>query len=226
MTNFGIVSTAMLAPYAQKLSTMRIVLASASPRRREILTPLLPSLEVVPSTFEEDIDKSTVSSAADYVERTALGKGTEVWGRCQEEVTNGRPLLVISADTVVVGPGGAILEKPPDAAAATAMLKSLSGTEHSVLTGVVLFAGESGPGEPRVARFSERTTVTFSELSDTTIASYVRSGEPFDKAGGYGIQGTAGSFVTGVSGCYFNVVGFPQNRFCRECAALLDESAV
>jgi|EP00040_Diaphanoeca_grandis_P018794 septum formation protein len=217
----------MLSSIKPQLAGCRIVLASGSPRRKELLAKLLPTtennvdkFEVIPSTFAEDIDKTTVKSAAEYVERTAACKGREVRDFLLTEGDvnfEGKRTIIISADTVVVAPDGQILEKPADAAAATAMLSKLSGKSHSVITGLVLFEGET-----RESACHEVTTVQFAELAPSDIAEYVASGEPFDKAGGYGIQGVAGAFVTGINGCFFNVMGFPQHRFCQQLCDFLE----
>ena len=188
----------------------KIILASSSPRRVEILNTLLGfQAAVIPSAFPEDLDKSKYTPA-DYVQENARCKALEVYGKTR--AANGfPPSLVIGADTVVVL-DGRILEKPADDDEAIAMLRSLSGREHEVLTGVALFYGDET--EPRVQRFVETTTVRFAELSAEAIRAYVASGEPFDKAGAYGYQGRAAPFVTGITGCYWNVVGFPAHRFC------------
>ena len=115
---------------------------------------------------------------------------------------------VLGADTVVVVDEH-LLEKPRDADDATRMLKLLAGRSHQVITGVCLLA----PGFDRTE--AEITTVTFGPMTDEEIAAYVRSGEPMDKAGAYGIQGMASRWVTGVEGCYFNVVGLPVARVYR-----------
>mmetsp|Transcript_290 Transcript_290/g.822 ORF Transcript_290/g.822 Transcript_290/m.822 type:complete len:202 (+) Transcript_290:321-926(+) len=189
-----------------------VVLASGSPRRRELLQHVLPdgiNFVVQPSSFAEDLPKG--DDPAEYCAQTAFRKGEDVAKLIGDEAQ-----LIISADTVVVADGN-VLEKPRDAAHATEMLRTLSGATHRVVTGCALFRGG------RRKSFYETTEVTFSELSDETIAAYVASGEPYDKAGGYGIQGSAGAFVSGISGCYHNVVGLPMNRLAREIAAFLDE---
>ena len=126
-------------------------------------------------------------------------------------------LVIISADTVVVL-DNVVLEKPADEAHAVAMLRSLSGRSHDVVTGCALFHGG------RATTFYERTAVQFSSLSDDAIGAYAATGDPLDKAGGYGIQGRAGAFVQRVDGCYYNVVGLPLNRLSREIAAFLAET--
>mmetsp|Transcript_33238 Transcript_33238/g.107480 ORF Transcript_33238/g.107480 Transcript_33238/m.107480 type:complete len:223 (+) Transcript_33238:66-734(+) len=202
-----------------------IILASASPRRVDILNNVLGlQARVVPSTFEENLDK-TAMPAHEYVQRTAHGKALEVYERLVR-AGEAPPRLVIGADTVVVA-DGCVLEKPADAAGAAAMLSSLSGRSHQVCTGVSFIYGPqiapptgtaAGVPEPlpHEHSFVEVTTVDFCDLSSEAIERYIASGEPMDKAGSYGIQGLGGTFVTGIRGCYHNVVGFPMHRFCKE----------
>lgn len=185
-----------------------IILASASPRRREILSTLGISLKIVPSTFPETLDKSQFADAAAYATATALAKGREVCGKT--DMQNGT--VVVSADTVVVSQDR-ILEKPTDEADAHDMLRALAGQCHQVITAVVMFMKQ---GTDIVHRsFHEITHVEFYPLSDAIIRSYVASGEPMDKAGGYGYQGAARFFVKKIDGCYWNVVGeLTIYRFC------------
>mmetsp|Transcript_15765 Transcript_15765/g.55014 ORF Transcript_15765/g.55014 Transcript_15765/m.55014 type:complete len:207 (+) Transcript_15765:197-817(+) len=197
-----------------KLAACSIILASGSPRRRELLAQLLPGtarFEVITSAFAEDLSKGDDPAA--YVVETARAKGRDV-------LTSLAPpragAFIISADTVVVH-RGVVLEKPADDDAACAMLRQLSGGPHDVLTGCALFY------EGREHAFYERTAVVFSELSDEVIHAYVATGDPLDKAGAYGIQGRAGAFVERISGCYYNVVGLPINRLSREMAGFLAE---
>lgn len=143
--------------------------------------------------------------------------------------------LVISADTVVVL-DNVILEKPENAQHAKTMLKSLSNNTHSVITAVVLAMPDPKSDEEVLYhRFYETTQVTFSEMADGVIDAYVATGTPMyvpasfnhshyrDKAGGYGIQEVeGGSFVSSIEGCYYNVTGFPVNRFCREMLSLFN----
>merc|ERR1712166_186591 len=207
--------TMLLGAKANPNFPKSIVLASGSPRRKEILGELLHlQFDIVKSTFAEDLDKSSFASPREYVMATAAGKAREVFARL--EAAGEAPALLISADTVI-SLDGTVLEKPSDAAHAHQMLSSLSGRSHEVATGVVLLRAGAEPGSPPVMHsFSEVTKVTFHDLSSQTIDAYIAPGEPFDKAGGYGIQATAASFVSGIEGCYFNVVGFPAARFCQE----------
>lgn len=173
---------------------MNLVLASGSPRRKELLTTAGYAFEV--RTADVDETPHDGESPADYVERLAEAKARAVWR--DGEVTLG-------ADTTVVA-GGAILGKPVDAADAAALLTKLSGKTHEVLTGFCFYNG-------KVARPGiELTHVSFLKLTEAEIAEYVASGEPMDKAGAYGIQGLASKFIYRVKGCYFNVVGLPVSR--------------
>ncbi len=173
-----------------------IVLASTSPRRRELLGLLGLPFEVIGSRYDEaQIDPRTLVPS-DYVTQLASGKATEVAGRLNADA------LVIGADTTVVL-DSAYLNKPKDAADARRMLRLLSGRTHKVYTGLCLLRGSKVQTECAV------TEVTFDALTDHIVDAYVATGEPLDKAGAYGIQGKALSFIPGIRGDYFNVVGLP-----------------
>lgn len=209
----------MLEPLLSVLDKKRIVLASASPRRREILRVLGLRCQIVASSFKENLDKSRFAQPVDYALATAIGKAQSVAKALREEPT---PVdLVIGADTIVVQ-DGQILEKPKDASDAVRMLMQLSGKMHRVQTGValVLRCGD----ELKTQTFQETTEVSVASLSPAVIEAYVATGEPFDKAGAYGIQGKGGSLVERINGDYFNVVGFPVHRFCRELTKWCAES--
>jgi len=207
----------------------RIVLASASPRRSDMLRSLglvlrdsgsggggggsgsegrASAFEVMPSRFEETLEKQAFASAAEYAKATAAGKLAEVRERLLASAdAYARPLVILSCDTVVEAPSGEILEKPRDAADAARMLRLLSGAAHKVHSGVVIFARGA-----IVAEFTETTEVDFAQLPETLIAAHSSSAEDLDKAGGYAIQGRAASFVCGVRGDYANVVGLPLHQ--------------
>eukprot|EP00850_Spirogloea_muscicola_P017302 SM000147S01121 [mRNA] locus=s147:239148:241620:+ [translate_table: standard] len=214
----------MLVKYLPQLSQCRIVLASASPRRRELLTGLRLAAETVPSTFDETLDKAAFATPGDYAAETATHKAIEVSRTALLDSKGRRADLVIGADTVVEL-DGQILEKPADEQDAFRMLTMLSGRRHVVYTGVALVlpgATDRGVGRPPLmTTFYEKTSVEFAELDEATIWAYIESKEPMDKAGAYGIQGLGGSFVKSLSGCYFNVMGFPCHRFCVEVAELI-----
>ena len=212
------------------LASTRLVLASASPRRVELLKQAgLPAWEVRPSSFAEDLDPVACGGAAGYAAATAAAKADDVLAvlLAEQEGGGSGEMLVLAADTVVESATGAVLEKPADAADAAAMLTSLAGTTHAVHTGVavrVARAGEGGRLAASAARgFSVTTRVTFAALSPQDIAAYIASGEPFGKAGAYGIQGAAGAFVSRVDGCYTNVVGLPLHAVTAALTELVDD---
>ena len=176
-----------------------LILASASPRRAELLRNAGIHFIVDPAHVPEQPLEGEIP--VNYAKRLASDKALGVFARHQDEA-------VLGADTVVVVDDH-LLEKPADANDAVRMLRLLSGRTHQVITGVCLVE----PGFERTE--AEITQVTFSELSDEEIAEYVRSGEPMDKAGAYGIQGIASRWVTRIEGCYFNVVGLPVARVYR-----------
>lgn len=186
----------------------RLVLASQSPRRREILTSAGLDFEIRAGEVSEI--RHPHEPVADYVRRLARAKA--------EAVPRGAGEVVLGADTVVVI-GDDVLGKPRDAEDAARMLALLSGREHTVVTGISLV--HSGGVECDAAE----TRVRFAELSTREIAEYVASGEPADKAGGYAIQGLASKFVERVEGCYFNVVGLPVTLVYRLLKALSCDSA-
>jgi septum formation protein len=170
-----------------------LVLASASPRRQELLRNAGITFEVQPAHIPED--PLPGEAARDCAERLAREKALAVARQRPNDI-------VLGADTVVVV-DGRLLGKPSDAADAARMLRMLSGREHQVITGVCLVARS----EASVA--SETTTVTVSEIADKEIADYIVSGEPMDKAGAYAIQGIASRWIPRIEGDYSNVVGLP-----------------
>lgn len=175
---------------------MRVILASSSPRRLQLLQQIGIEAEVRPAAFDE---LSAGKMADEVVLANAVGKCQAVCAACGDKVP------VIAADTVVVL-DGQILGKPKDAADAVRMLTELSGRTHKVLTGVaVSFDGR------QLAEVCE-TEVIFRTLTAAEIADYVATGEPLDKAGAYGIQGRGAVFVEKINGCYNNVVGLPLTR--------------
>ena len=186
-----------------------IVLASGSPRRREILSDLGIKFRVEISGADESIPEGTSPDLA--VRRLSLLKAADVAKNQPENA------LVIGADTVVVS-DGEILGKPTDEEDAVKMLKSLSGREHSVLTGISALRRSDGKG---VSVFEE-TKVRFRKLSEEEILKYVKTGEPMDKAGAYGIQGLGSLLIEKIDGDYFNVVGLPACRLARLLAEEFD----
>ncbi len=181
---------------------MRVILASKSPRRREILAMLGVQFEIISADADES---SAERDPALLVNELALRKGRAVRDLLVKEGEWNSDTLIIAADTVVAA-GGKILGKPKDDADAASMLRLLSGSTHEVLSGVAVLCGE------RELAAAERTGVVFSDMSEADIAWYIKSGEPRDKAGAYAVQGLASLFIKGLDGDYFNVVGLPIYR--------------
>ena len=177
----------------------RLLLASASPRRRELLGLLGVRFTVVASRFDEN-SLAHLTDPEAYVPAAAEGKAREVAGR--------RAGIVLGVDTDVVAPDGRILGKPRDDEDAVAMLRSLAGRTHRVYSGVALLESDGRTVTRRDVRLVE-TRVTFGDLSDDAVRAYVATGEPRDKAGAYGIQGGALAFVTRIDGDLSNVIGLP-----------------
>ena len=177
----------------------RLVLASASPRRRELLRQMGLEFIVCPSNVEESI--------VDLPEEPEARVGFLAIRKAREVARTYTDHLVLGVDTVVALPGR-ILEKPAGPDEAVQMLQDLSDGWHSVYSGMVLIHAASGREELAVVK----TDVHFLALSELEIRAYVNTGEPLDKAGAYGIQGQAAIFVDELRGCYFNVVGLPLAR--------------
>ncbi|MBM6675207.1 septum formation protein Maf [Olsenella uli] len=194
-----------------------MILASQSPRRRELLADAGFELEVVPAHIDES--PRTGETPVELVGRLAAEKAEAVRAALDRAPADG---LLVAADTIV-WVGDAALGKPADAADAARMLRALSGRTHHVSTGVCALALEPDGRERAARRFVETTAVTFWELTDAQIEAYVACGEPLDKAGAYGIQGAGRLLVRGIDGDYSNVVGLPVARLVRELGRLVAE---
>lgn len=181
-----------------------IILASASPRRREILRNMgIEDFDIRPTDHEEPFDSSLPPSRA--VEKIALAK-------CRDAARSAGPGdIFIAADTLVFL-DGAPLGKPRDASQARRMLRALSGREHQVMTGLAVIAGKLEQVD------CVTTAVRFLPLTEAQIDWYVSTGEPLDKAGAYGIQGLGGMLIEGIRGDYYNVVGLPAARLASMLA--------
>ena len=184
----------------------KLILASSSPRRREILEGLHIPFTVEKSDYEEDM--SLPLAPRELAAHLALGKAAAVAAKHTDAI-------VIGADTLVVV-GNEVFGKPGTPELARAMLKKLSGTTHTILTGIALIDADSGEWHTR----TEETTVTFRKLSDAEIEEYLETGEPFDKAGGYAIQGKGARFVEKIEGRVDNAVGLPGDALLEELAKL------
>ncbi len=182
------------------MSNKRIILASKSPRRKELMGLLFPQFEVQASDVDETLPEGVSLGRA--VELLALRKGQAVAGAEPDA-------LVIAADTLVTL-GSVVLGKPTGREDAARMLRLLSGRVHQGYTGVALLEGE------RTNRFHCVTDVEFSPLTEEEIRWYLSTGEPFDKAGAYGIQGYGARFIRGVREDFFNVMGLPVNELYRQ----------
>lgn len=177
-----------------------IILASASPRRKEILELADLKFDIMPSNAQEITTKTAPN---EVVMELASIKAKDIYEKSEKQS------MIVGADTVVAYQGQ-ILGKPTDEADAKRMLMMLSGQTHEVYTGVCVIEDE------KIKTFYEETKVTFYEISDEQIDRYIKTGEPMDKAGSYGIQGKAAVFIKGIEGDYYNVVGFPIARFLQE----------
>lgn len=186
-----------------------IILASGSPRRKEILETIGLTFEIIPAQGEEVI---TSSVPEEVVQELSEQKAIEVASGVVSKIVT--DTMVIGADTVV-SVDGKILGKPKDEAEAFQMLKSLSGRAHKVYTGVtvIIMAPDGRSGK---ISFAEETKVFVAQMSDLEINRYIATGDPMDKAGSYGIQGAFGAYINGIEGDYQNVVGFPVARFYAE----------
>ena len=212
----------------QKEQNVRLVLASASPRRRELLSQIGLEFSVMPSTKEENtktteagalVQELSRQKAVDIWEQLSGGQGQnpdadqeQISEETQEPNLNGKrqpELLVIGADTVVCCEGK-ILGKPHSREAAAEMLTALQGRSHEVYTGVTLYS------QSETVTFFECTQVEFYPMTEVEISEYIDSKEPMDKAGAYGIQGLGARFVKGIRGDYNNVVGLPVGRLYQE----------
>lgn len=171
-----------------------IILASASPRRKELLTSIGLTFQVIPSTTDEDFGDAEFSY--EKVEEIALEKALDVAKKVAA------PAIIIGSDTVVTI-DNKILGKPTDSDDAFNMLRLFSGRVHRVVSAIAVHDSETG----KTTTTSVASEVEFRELSDREIRAYVATGEPFDKAGAYAIQGKAGIFVRSIKGCYSNIVG-------------------
>ena len=219
----------------QKEQNVRLVLASASPRRRELLSQIGLEFTVMPSTKEENaktteagalVQELSRQQAVDIWEQLSGGQGQnpdadqeQIAEETQEPNLNGKrqpELLVIGADTVVCCEGK-ILGKPHSREAAAEMLTALQGRSHEVYTGVTLYS------QSETVTFFECTQVEFYPMTEVEISEYIDSKEPMDKAGAYGIQGSFAAHIRGIDGSYTNVMGLPVGRLYQELKRICPE---
>lgn len=190
---------------------MKIILASASPRRQELLHMIYPDFDILTADGEES---AAFSTASEFVQTLAKQKGDQVISQHSASFSQEETTIVISADTIVYS-NGCVLGKPADAQKAHQMLSDLSGKNHQVYTGLCISVLK-GTDLVNQILADECTSVRVMSLTDEEINSYIQTGDPFDKAGGYGIQGLFGKYIEGIDGDYYNVVGLPVNRLYQE----------
>jgi septum formation protein len=214
-------------PALNLLRGRRTILASASPRRRQLLASIgLTNVEIIPSSFEENLPKS--ASPFEYVLATATEKALAVYKREINNESKGEPAMIIAADTIVVSNSGAILEKPRSEAQHIAMLKNLRDTGvHRVYTAVACMAPLESARDPGYAMDTavEETAVKFdSTVTDELLLAYVKTREGADKAGGYGIQGIGSILVEKIDGSFDNVVGLPLRVVLKLIEKVIEKS--
>jgi len=235
----SVLKHALKSPGIEKLKGKRVVLASNSPRRKEILKNFGLEPEILPSTFDETLEHNSFENVYEYPVATASHKAVEVYTRMVQQNPEDPPDLVIGADTVVLSHiepasfGGDssllpqtrpdILEKPTSKDDNLRMLLDLNGAACEVVTGVTLvYPILTAPGY-QMKSIDERTLVYFAECSPSFLESYADSGEGADRAGGFAIQGLGGLLIRKIDGDYNNVVGFPATSFFKFLDMLVDE---
>lgn len=196
-----------------------MILASQSPRRRQLLEELGYTLEVLPA----DIDEARRGSESpdELVRRLAEQKAAATLELARARGVRDADGLLVAADTIIWDDEGDVLGKPVNEADAERMLRALSGKTHRVSTGCCVIRLGEDLAELGRSSFVETTEVEFWPLTDAQVATYVASGDPMDKAGAYGIQGLGRLLVRGIRGDYFSVVGLPVSRLARQIDALL-----
>lgn len=232
----AVLPTALKTPTIQKLTNKRIILASASPRRKEILQTLGLSPEVVPSTFAENLSFSSFDDIHEYPVSTATQKAVEVYQRLLTDAPDDPPDLVIGADTVVfthalpsttiemeTGVQQELLEKPSSKEDNMRMLMDLNGGVCEVVTGVSLvYPILSAPGY-EIKSIDERTLVFFGDNPGHVLKAYVDSEEGLDRAGGFAVQGRGNLLIRKIDGDFYNVMGFPGASFFKLLDILVED---
>eukprot|EP00347_Sterkiella_histriomuscorum_P007345 403349306 len=222
----------MLLPLLDKLNSKSIILASASANRKQILEKSGLVFTQSPSTFEENMPHSDFATSIDYVvkntEMKFLNKLTEIKQKLEQSDNTSVVEfadIIIAADTIISLDGKQIVEKPLDKSHAFQMLMKYNDYEyHEVQTAVVIgFINRDTAQIINQQTLVDITKVYFEKIDEATAMAYVESGEPFGKAGGYGIQGQAATLIKKIEGDYYNVWGFPLNRFCSKIKEMLQE---
>ncbi|XP_012219916.1 dTTP/UTP pyrophosphatase [Linepithema humile] len=205
----------MLESTIQALTSGRIILASGSPRRHDIVKQLRISAEVIPSLYDENLDRSKYNGHGEYVQDIAKYKVLEVYERLKADPAP--PSLIIGADTMVTI-GDVIYGKPRNEKEAFQMLSSLANKQHIVYTGVCLKT-------PKIEmQFYESTKVKFGDISEKQIREYIKTGDPMDKAGGYGFQSIGACLVEKIDGDYYTVIGLPLYSLAKRLNQIFSNS--
>ncbi|KAF5397985.1 Septum formation inhibitor Maf [Paragonimus heterotremus] len=212
----------MLLSSSDKLSTIRVVLASSSPRRKEIMEQMGIHCSVISVPVDENLPLSLFDSITAYVEAVAKLKAQATFDSLCRSYEHCNFDLIISADTLVAF-DGIVIGKPTNHEDAIATLARLSGKTHQVVTGVCIYVLVGSETQPQVICFHETTDVKLGQLDQDVIKAYVASGEPMDKAGAYGIQGLGCSLVERINGDYFNVVGLPAHKLSHYLRTVLEQ---
>lgn len=194
----------------------RLILASASPRRRELLTRIGLSFEVLSARGEENPHSAIPE---EMVQELSAGKALEIYGSLEEQEKE--EAVIIGADTLVAF-GNRVMGKPQDEKDAFDMLFLLQGNTHQVYTGVTLLYTPKGETACKKLTFVEKTDVTMYPMTEQEILEYIATGEPMDKAGAYGIQGKCAAYVREICGDYNNVVGLPVSRLYQELKRIVN----
>ncbi|XP_030761096.1 uncharacterized protein LOC115886165 [Sitophilus oryzae] len=206
----------MLEPLLSQLNSMRVVLASSSKQRASLLSSTKLKFEIVASSYEENLDP-TQHTFSDFVEKTALGKLNDVLEKLKDDQR--KPDIIIGSDTMVAH-NGRMYGKPKTRDEAIQCISDLtrSGLPNSVYTGVVIWY------KNKIHKFTEVSTVYMAKLTEEEVIAYVDTGEPMGKAGGYGIQGIASTFVTRIEGDFNNVIGLPLCRLAFTLKKIVNEN--
>ncbi len=194
----------------------QIILASASPRRQELMKLITADFQIKVPKFDESALKEAGLPPEELVRALAKGKALAACSQFGDDAKT----LYVGGDTVVLSPDGEAMGKPKDRADARRMLLGLSGRTHQVVTGVAIAWQDLIMGEKKFKTFTASTDVDFYPLSEKEVEAYLDTPEPYDKAGAYGIQERGGLFVKAIRGDYFNVVGLPVARLAKELQAL------
>ena len=194
----------------------RLILASASPRRRELLARIGLSFEILPARGEENPHSAIPE---EMVQELSAGKALEIYGSLEEQEKE--EAMIIGADTLVAF-GNRVMGKPQDEKDAFDMLFLLQGNTHQVYTGVTLLYTPKGETACKKLTFVEKTDVTMYPMTEQEILEYIATGEPMDKAGAYGIQGKCAAYVREICGDYNNVVGLPVSRLYQELKRIVN----